>query len=140
MLYTKEGLVIFVALISAWFIAQFSKRLFSKDYTFKDLFLVSGGMPSSHTASVVAVLTCLFLIRGIDMFFVVSLLFGLIIIRDSFGVRYATGINAKVLKNNVKPSDKKKVLISCGHTKKQVIAGALVGFVIGLVVYMIGYL
>ncbi|XP_062179019.1 uncharacterized protein LOC133883665 [Phragmites australis] len=58
----------------------------------------SGGMPSTHTASVVAVATSLGLERGFaDSIFGMSVVFAAIVMYDAQGVRREVGNHAKVL-------------------------------------------
>ncbi len=63
----------------------------------KKIFLETGGMPSSHSSTVTALATSIALTEGIGTNFIIALAFALITIRDSFGVRYMSGVQAEYL-------------------------------------------
>lgn len=89
----------------------------------------SGGMPSGHASSTVAVATLIGCIEGFD-----SLMFGLAVtivltvVYDAVNVRYAVGEQGKIL-NILSP---KKTRIVEGHTVLQVMVGVFLGIGIGL--------
>ena len=92
-------------LLSA-FIAQFIKVI-TYLYTHKKInfkiFTTTGGMPSSHTAGVIALSTSIALIEGIDsLLFAVSFGFSLVIMQDAAGLRRAAGKTAATLNRLVK--------------------------------------
>lgn len=133
-------------LISA-FIAQFIKVVTyictHKKINFK-IFTTTGGMPSSHTAGVIALSASVALIEGIDsMLFAVSLGFSLIVMQDASGIRRAAGKTAATLnrlvdefvqKNHeVKPYAALKELL--GHTPLEVFCGMLLGVFVPFVVH-----
>ena len=90
-------------------------------------FRKDGGMPSTHATIIGSSLTGIFLVQGLSMLFVLACAVGIIVIRDAFGVRYAVGENAKVLKENSRGSLKKRVIIDEGHTPRQIIVGFVMG-------------
>jgi len=97
------------------------------------LALRSGGMPSGHSADMVALSTYLGLWRGFDSaIFALAVGISIIVMFDAMNVRYAVGEMGKVL-NNVSG---KKMRVYAGHTLPQVIVGALVGAVVGWGVFM----
>ncbi len=119
-----------------------------KKINFK-IFTTTGGMPSSHTAGVIALSTSVALIEGIDsMLFAVSLGFSLIVMQDASGVRRAAGKTAATLnrlvdefvqKNHeVKPYTALKELL--GHTPLEVFCGAILGIFVPLVVHNYNFL
>ena len=94
-------LQVFLAGFLAWFIAQsfklFRGMIFEKSFNFK-YFLLAGGMPSSHSAVVMALTTGVGLYYGIDsIFFLITLIFSLITMFDAAGVRRAVGRQAMTL-------------------------------------------
>ena len=126
-------------------LAQFIKvitYLFThKKMNFK-IFTTTGGMPSSHTAGVVALTTAVGLIEGFDSIsFAISFGFSLIVMQDASGVRRAAGKTAATLnrlvdefvqKNKeVKPYEALKELL--GHTPLEVFCGMLLGIIIPLI-------
>ena len=124
----------------AWLIAQVLKVTFDLLSTRKIDFrrLVSaGGMPSSHSAFVVALSTSVGFTQGFDSaIFAVSATFAGIIMYDAAGVRRAVGIQAGMLNEIVddiykhRPVGEKKLKELIGHTPVEVFAGAALGFLI----------
>lgn len=98
-----------------------------------------GGMPSTHTASVVGLTFGLYLFDGITSLFIVSLVFGTIVIHDAMGVRMETEKHAKFLNELIKSQkiDKKPFSEHVGHKMNEAIVGALIGLIIPLIIYLI---
>ena len=98
--------------------------------------LETGGMPSSHTASVAALSTACGLEFGFDSpFFALSAIFGMIVMYDATGIRRASGMQAELLNDLVAelrqlltegfaPKPLKELL---GHTYLEVFVGLLLG-------------
>lgn len=133
-------------LLSA-FIAQFIKVI-TYLYTHKKInfkiFTTTGGMPSSHTAGVIALSTSIALIEGIDsLLFAVSFGFSLVIMLDAAGLRRAAGKTAATLnrlvdefvqKNkDIKPYTALKELL--GHTPLEVFCGMILGIIIPFIIH-----
>ncbi len=129
-----------VAAFIAWFIAQLSKfvlsLVFNRALDFK-LFVSSGGMPSSHSAFVMALTAAIGFNKGWDApLTAVALIFSLVVMYDAAGVRRAAGKQAEILnklifesKSNRQVTEQRlKELI--GHTPIEVITGALLGVII----------
>lgn len=99
----------------------------------------TGGMPSSHSALVVALTTSIALVEGTDSsIFTLSMFFSLIVIRDALGVRRAAGMQARAI-NAIQRDLEKRVKITPhpvkevqGHTFPQVLVGGLLGFFLAL--------
>ncbi|MFA5467629.1 MAG: divergent PAP2 family protein [Sphaerochaetaceae bacterium] len=137
---------LFAALLAA-FIAQLLKPFlqwpFEKKFL-KELFISTGGMPSSHTAMVVALATSVFLVEGgKSLPFAVTLTFALIIIHDSMGIRRAAGKQAKVLNdwsrilNQIHEDGQftiENLKTMLGHSFMQVLGGILLGLLCGFFV------
>ena len=130
----------------AWFIAQSLKVVHTLivDKRFNVLrFVGSGGMPSSHSAFVMAMTTTIGQMHGFNStLFALSLGFALIVMYDAAGVRFAVGNQAIILNQmiedfHMRRKDKKltehrlKELV--GHTQYEVLAGAILGIVISLI-------
>jgi uncharacterized protein len=102
--------------------------------------LETGGMPSSHSASVAALATNLGMIYGWGHpYFAVSAVFASIVMYDATGIRRAAGQQAELLNDLVQelghlfdegfqPRALKTLL---GHTYPQVVVGALIGIATG---------
>ncbi len=135
----------------AAFIAQFIKVVtylcMHKKINFK-VFTTTGGMPSSHTAGVIALSTSVAIIQGLDsMLFAVSLGFSLVIMQDAAGLRRAAGKTAATLNRlvdefiqrnqEIKPYATLKELL--GHTPLEVFCGMILGIVIPFIVHNIKF-
>lgn len=139
---------IFLSGLTSWLLSQAIKTvvaLFSKSVRCsKDLFSLlfwrTGGMPSSHAALVFSLVACLGVNNGITSdIFLFSLVVAVITARDALGVRRSSGLQAKTLNNigskfaEQNPNFKFKPIKEIqGHSPAQVVAGALLGTVIGL--------
>ena len=107
-----------------------------KSLSWHDL-VVSGGMPSSHSAFVVSMATIIYLVEGVSTAFVISLVLAMIIIRDAFGVRRSVGEEGMVINQVLKKIKlKTKTHFAMGHTPLQVLIGSLIGLIISLLVYL----
>jgi len=104
----------------------------------------TGGMPSSHSAIVCSLATSTGIKEGIaSNYFIFSLFFALIVLRDSFGVRRAAGLQAKALNSLGKQSAEKtglefqSVKEIHGHSLLEVLAGASLGILIAVLFYLL---
>jgi len=107
----------------------------------------SGGMPSSHSAMVVALMLSVGLIEGFDTSaFGICVVLSLIVMYDAIGVRRETGTQATVINRILKEvfingnrisDDELKELI--GHTPFEVMGGIFVG-IATTVIYLFGVL
>jgi hypothetical protein len=134
--------VILAAFIAA-FTAQSLKLLFyylkNKKINFK-IITETGGMPSSHSAGVVALSTTVGLILGFDSVeFAIALGYALIVMYDAAGLRRSSGQMAAQLNRVVdalweqRPSHSKdKLMELLGHTPLEVFMGAVLGVVVSL--------
>ena len=125
----------------ACFLAQFIKIFTGKEkfIQFSRLF-TSGGMPSSHSSFVTSLATLVGIERGFNSTdFAIVTVFALIIMYDASGVRRAVVKQAEILNQIVddffhgKFDQHKKLKELVGHTPKEVLFGALLGIIIGIV-------
>ena len=136
-----------VSAFSAWFIAQFLKPVISKamGHGFNPhMFLSTGGMPSSHTASVVALTTSIGVLTGLQSYaFAISVVFSLVVIHDSMNIRMEAGKQADVINEWSKifsemhkggPFKQEHLKTMLGHSFSQVSAGFILGLAAGLVI------
>lgn len=138
--------------LMAAFIAQFIKVVTylctHKKINFK-IFTTTGGMPSSHTAGVIALSTSVAIIQGLDsMLFAISLGFSLVIMQDAAGLRRAAGKTAATLNRlvdefiqrnqEIKPYATLKELL--GHTPLEVFCGMILGIIVPFVVHNIKFI
>lgn len=127
-----------------WFGIQLFKLLYDivkeKKFNFKRI-MQAGGMPSSHSAVVVVLTTMIAKAEGITSpLFGVSLIFSFVVMYDAAGVRRAAGKQAKLLNKIVETPGLSGVEVSerlvevLGHTPVQVIVGALIGVIVGVII------
>lgn len=139
---------IFFSAAAAWFAAQVIKTLihlwFHKEFVAERL-VGSGGMPSSHSSTVCALMTATGIEYGGASFeFAIAGIFAIIVMYDARGVRRETGIQAKVLNEMMEIFTKmgKKMGVEdrlkefVGHTPLQVVMGAFLGIVIAWCMYL----
>ncbi len=98
-------------------------------------------MPSSHSAVVTSLSTMIGKEYGIDSaIFAISLIFAFVVMYDAAGVRRAAGKQAKILNKIVDTPGLTGVEVSerlvevLGHTPIQVLVGAIIGIVVGIIV------
>jgi acid phosphatase family membrane protein YuiD len=128
---------------ATWFFIQLFKLIYdlvtTKKFNFKRI-LGAGGMPSSHSAVVVALCTMIGKEFGVNSaIFALSIVFAFVVMYDAAGVRRAAGKQAKLLNkivqtpglSNVEVTEKLQEVL--GHTPTQVIVGALIGFIVGYI-------
>ena len=136
---------ILIAAFCGWLVAQVLKTIIyvAVNKTFNpERLLGDGGMPSSHSATVMAMVTSTAFYFGPDTFeFAVTAILALIVMHDAMGVRRETGKQAKVINNmmdwfvqnsDISPEEKLKEFV--GHSPTQVFFGALLGIIVGFVV------
>lgn len=127
-----------------WFGIQLFKFIYdlvkSKKFNFKRL-MQAGGMPSSHSGVVISLTTMIGKNVGINSpLFAVALIFSFIVMYDAAGVRRAAGKQAKLLNKIVETPGLTSLQVSerlvevLGHTQVQVIVGAAIGVIVGLLV------
>ena len=98
----------------------------------------SGGMPSVHTASVMALATIVSLEDGLSSpIFAVAILFAAIVIYDAINVRRATGEQGRAIEELIKKTGVKvrTPFNARGHKLLEVLIGAILGIVVGVVVF-----
>jgi acid phosphatase family membrane protein YuiD len=100
----------------------------------------TGGMPSSHSAVVCSLATSSAICEGVDSnFFVFCLVFAMVVLRDSVGVRRAAGLQARAINSLGKQSAEKTglefhlVKEIQGHTPLEMLVGALLGILIAAI-------
>ena len=129
----------------AWVIAQGLKVILtlciSKRFDASRM-LGSGGMPSSHSALVCALVTVVGFHEGFSTsIFAIAFAFACVTMYDAAGVRRSTGRNAAVINHMLDDLatkgfyfDEERLKELVGHTPIQVMAGALLGILIGTLI------
>jgi len=135
---------VLMATFLAWFVAQAFKVIVGilreKRFDFR-WFIGTGGMPSSHSATVCALTTAIGLTYGFySPLFATTFIFTIIVLFDAQGMRRTVGKQAEILnkvlddiywKGKIQEDRLKELL---GHTPIEVFAGMLVGIIIALFV------
>ncbi|TVU15489.1 hypothetical protein EJB05_39012 [Eragrostis curvula] len=106
-------------------------------------FIASGGMPSSHSATVTALSVAVGIQEGFrSATFATALIFALVVMHDAFGVRLHAGKQAEVLNQIVYElpldhplAETKPLREILGHTVPQVVAGCILGILMAVVMY-----
>ena len=132
---------IFLSILLAGVVSQLTKILifklkYKQKFHYKDL-IVTGGMPSAHSALVGSLTTIIWLNEGFSTLFFAVLTFSLIVLRDAIGVRGVWEKKVKSLKKIIKYEKIKisKFHYALGHTPKQVAVGLIIGIASALVSY-----
>ena len=126
-----------------WFGIQLFKLIYdlvtTKKFNFKRI-MGAGGMPSSHSAVVAGLATLIGKYQGVDTpIFAISLIVAFVVMYDACGVRRAAGKQAELLNKIVETPGLTGVQVSerlvevLGHTPVQVLVGALIGIIAGLI-------
>jgi hypothetical protein len=136
-----------IAAMIAWSLAQFIKPFLEYAETKKwnwGLFFSSGGMPSSHSALVIAPTLSIGLHFGFDNpLFALGVALSMIVVYDAAGVRRQAGIHAQrinLLINELfagHPIDEEQLKEVQGHTPREVIVGITLGLVTAIVVWLL---
>ena len=138
---------ILVSAVAGWTVAPGLKTLIEcwMNKSFSPERLVgSGGMPSSHSATVCALTVGAGLRCGVESFeFAISFILASVVMYDAIGVRQETGKQAKLL-NMIMEQDffkldneqfQKRLKEFVGHTPLQVLAGGVLGILIAVAVH-----
>ena len=111
----------------------------TKKFNFKRI-LGAGGMPSSHSAVVTSLATMIGINQGFDsQMFALATIFAFVVMYDAAGIRRAAGKQAHILNmivntpglSGVEVTEKLQEVL--GHTPTQVIVGAIIGVIVGLI-------
>ena len=117
--------------------ALFRKKKFSFSWLVN-----TGGMPSAHSAAVVAFSVCMGKEAGFaSPFFALGILFALITMFDAQTWRRSIGVQAKILNRMMEDIHEKKKIGEnrlrelVGHTPVEVLMGVLIGLSVALWIY-----
>ena len=125
-----------------WFCIQTFKVIYdlvtTKKFNFKRI-LGAGGMPSSHSAVVTCLATLIGKSEGVDsIMFAMATIFAMVVMYDAAGVRRAAGKQAHLLNKIVETPGltgvevQERLVEVLGHTPLQVIVGAAIGIIVGI--------
>ena len=125
--------------IIAWMTAQiikvFTTSIYRKEFSLRQLLVGSGGMPSSHSAVVMATDISCGLLYGFDTpIFAVAAVLAVVVMRDAAGVRREAGKQAAMISRVSQELSRTRTNFVTdvlqellGHTPLQVLFGALLG-------------
>ena len=138
--------------IIAWAISQ-TMKIFTNLIVVKELdikrILADGGMPSSHSATVVSLAVMCGWTAGVgSAIFALSLLFAIVVMRDAVGVRRETGKQAASIKELADAVNKsflsrdaeirtENLKLLVGHTPLQVVFGVIIGLAVSILYIVI---
>jgi len=132
-----------------WAITQILKVivvLFQEKRLAWNYFFTSGGMPSSHTATVCALATAIAMTAGVgSIYFSITVVLAVIVMYDAAGVRQSVGQHSVILNRLVKElsfkatrEERQKVFREfIGHTPIQVFIGAILGILIAWIAVVV---
>ncbi len=132
-----------IAAASGWILAQFFKYVVAsikaKNLRQFRQFYLSGNMPSAHSATVVSLAATIGLVEGLDSgLFALAAVFASVVMYDALMVRRSSGEQGAALLALFK--DLKTAIpvprVAKGHTPLEVLAGAALGLVIAVVVFV----
>ncbi len=134
---------ILISSVLAWLMAQIIKTLINflttREFNPERLF-GSGGMPSSHSSTVCALVTSVAINYGMDTYeFAMAAVFAIIVMYDAMNVRREAGEHAKwinLITTTLQPDIpiEKKFKEYLGHTPLQVLMGAFLGIAIAFII------
>jgi len=138
---------VLLAALIAWSIAQVVKvplyYMLKHEWDWS-LLMSAGGMPSSHSALVVAVTHAIGMTQGFGSpLFGLALVLAMIVLYDATGVRRQAGEHARVINAIVSdlvaghPLKEEQLKELLGHTPGEVIAGATLGLVVAQITTMV---
>lgn len=138
---------VLVAVLTGWLLAQFLKipteYMRSRKWLWA-MFFAAGGMPSSHTALMVAGTLAVGLYHGFDNpIFAIAVGVTMIIAHDAAGVRRQAGKHAErinllveeLLHGHMWSEDELKEII--GHTPLEVVGGIILGVLVAVIQWML---
>lgn len=130
-----------ISMISVQIIKFLSTMIINRRVNFERL-TGTGGMPSSHAASVSALATAVGLEAGFDSaLFAVAAFFSFVVMYDAAGIRRAAGRQARVLNRMIDDLKAHQVVEGetlrelLGHTPVEVFVGTAYGICVALVLY-----
>lgn len=132
------------AALAAWVVAQGSKYIVAVaregvSSSWRQLY-ISGGMPSSHSAIMVAVTTVVGLVDGVGgAIFGLAVVLSFVVMYDAMMVRRSSGKQGEAIHKLLQEVDSQvnPPKVARGHEPLEVCVGACLGVCVGLVVFFI---
>lgn len=145
-MYNLLGNKVFITAILGWVVAQVLKvivvRIKDKRFDLRRI-VGSGGMPSSHSSFVTSLSTAVAFEEGLGSpLFAACFVLSFVVMYDASGVRRETGRQAEILNDIIENFGKdapevfgKRLKELIGHTPFEVAVGAVLGVIIGVLMY-----
>jgi acid phosphatase family membrane protein YuiD len=131
-----------LAPLVAWAIAQAAKVILTSMRQRRlnlRVLAETGGMPSSHAAIVMGMTTAVGKYAGVtSAAFAIALIFSFVVMYDAAGLRRAAGRQAAILNRlvedlvHMRGMQEQRLRELLGHTPVEVLVGAVLGIVVGL--------
>ncbi|QQS21633.1 divergent PAP2 family protein [Candidatus Saccharibacteria bacterium] len=134
-----------LAIVSSWVVAQGSKYLIvaikSKNFGVLRQLYLSGNMPSAHSATVMSVATVVGFTQGFESaLFGIAIMVAGVVMYDAIMVRRSVGEQGLAIQELIRVAkENERVTIpraAKGHTPLEVLVGATLGALIGIVVFI----
>ena len=132
-----------LAPLVAWAIAQAAKVIYTSMRQRRlnlRVLAETGGMPSSHAAIVMGLTTAVGKYAGVSSAaFAIALIFSFVVMYDAAGLRRAAGRQAAILNRlvedlvHMRGIQEQRLRELLGHTPLEVVVGAILGIVVGLI-------
>jgi acid phosphatase family membrane protein YuiD len=132
-----------LAPLVAWVIAQAAKVILTSVRQRRlnlRVLAETGGMPSSHAAIVMGMTTAVGKYAGVaSAAFAIALIFSFVVMYDAAGLRRAAGRQAAILNRlvedlvHMRGMQEQRLRELLGHTPVEVLVGAMLGIVVGLI-------
>jgi acid phosphatase family membrane protein YuiD len=105
--------------------------------------VVTGGMPSSHSATVTALCLSILWTQGWrDPTFALAVVLAVVVIRDALGVRRTAGEEGKTINSIIRLAHVRTTPVhySLGHTPTEVAVGIVIGALAALTMLAVGFI
>ncbi len=122
-----------LAVVGAFLITEIIKTVLHYTHNREFKMFILGGMPSSHSATVAALITSVYYETGISILLLVCVILGLFVIRDAYGVRWEVSKHSRALNKVLKTKEYERT----GHTRTEVAIGIVLGLAFATVVYLL---
>ena len=133
-----------LAIVTGWTVSQLIKTIIAafrhRTLSLRGVLFVSGGMPSSHSATIMAVWTVILFNEGwTSGLFGLASAVALVFLYDAVKVRRSSGEQGVALSALIEEQKSEVPLprVSMGHTPLEVVAGSLLGIIVGLVIVFV---
>ncbi len=127
-----------IAIVAGWTVSQLIKTVIAafrhRTLSIRGILFVSGGMPSSHSATIIAVWTVILFNDGwMSGLFGLASAVALVFLYDAVKVRRSSGEQGVALSALIKEQKSEVPLprVAMGHTPLEVVVGSILGFVVG---------